>query len=385
MASSVPLAEPWNGADKNLANLLVRRDHYNRFIVHTDAKELWGPQTRVTAIRSRRASAMPTVEQRLREMGYVLRHSGLADIIHLVASLQGPSPWIGPALRAWSNVRRRPLVHTLPSVGDVPIDRRNFAGDATVVVSEHTRRRLENHGVPNVHRVYPPLEVESLRPAAPQTMAGELRLGDRAVLYPAHYGDKSGTREIIRAFSRLRKYTGTQGAILVLACRSHPWQDAEAERQRVLEQAVEAGISDRVRVLGHVADMPGLISACAVTALVPGELNAKMDLPLVILESLALGRPVIVSDQAPINEALLGEGGYAVPYGDVPALTSSLARLLADAGLRERLGDRGRDSVLEHCDPQKVVERYQVVYERVAGSAGRQGYHVRGESRCGAL
>ena len=385
MAGSVPLAEPWNGADKNFANLLVRRDHHNRFIVHTSSEEPWSPPPQVTAIRSRHVSAMPTVEQRLREMGYMLRHSGRADIIHLVASLHGPSPWVGPALRAWSNIRRLPIVHTLPSVGDAPIDRRNFAGDATVVVSEHTRRRLEDHGVPNVHRVYPPLEVESLRPSTPRAGSGEPGLGDRAVLYPAHYGDKSGIREMIQAFSGLRRYPGTEGAVLVLACRSHPWQDPVVERQRVLEQAAGAGISDRVKVLGNVADMPDLISACAVTALVPKELNAKMDLPLVILESLVLGRPVIVADQAPINEALLGGGGYAVPYGDIPALTGSLARLLANAGLREHLGERGRDAVLEHCNPEKVVERYQMVYEGVAGVVGHRAFQVWEENRSGVV
>jgi len=387
MAGSVPLAEPWNGADKNFANILVRRDQRNQFIVHTSLEEPWEPPPRVTAVRSRYASAMPTTGQRLRELGFMAQHSGAADFIHIVASLYSPSSWVGPALRAWSTIRRRPIVHTLPSVGDVPIERRNFAGDATVVVSEHTRRRLEDHGVPDVYRVHPPLEVESLRPKrpeAPETLVGELRLGDRAVLYPAHYGERSGIREAIRAFSRLRGFPKTEGAVLVLACRSHPWQDPEAEKRKVLELAAEVGISDRVRVLGYVADMPALISACCVTVLVPEKLSGKMDLPLVILESLALGRPVIVGDQAPISEALLGEGGYAVPYGDVPALTSKLARLLANAGLRETLAARGRTSVLEHCDPEKVIERYQWIYERVA-KARSQGCRGRGESRGGAF
>lgn len=383
MAGSVPLAAPWNGADKNFANLLVRSDPHNRFIVHTSAEEPWGPPPGVTAIRSRHVSAMPTVDQRLREMGYMLRHSGRADLIHLVASLQGPSPWVGPALRAWSHLRRLPLVHTLPSVGDVPVDRRNFAGDATVVVSEHTRRRLEDHGIPNVYRVYPPLQTKRVDPSAPQAIAGELELGGQAVLYPAHYGEKSGIGEMIDAFSRLCGQPGTEGAVLVLACRSHPWQDAAAEKRKVLEQAAGAGIRDRVRVLGNVPDMPGLISACAVTALVPHELNAKMDLPLVILESLALGRPVVVTDRAPINEALLGGGGYAIPYGDVPALTSTLARLLSDAGLREHLGGRGREAVLATCDPGSVVEEYQVVYERVTGTAAH--HDVRRENFSGVV
>jgi glycosyltransferase involved in cell wall biosynthesis len=166
-----------------------------------------------------------------------------------------------------------------------------------------------------------------------------------------------------------------ENIVLVFACRSHPWQDAKAEEQKVLNQASEAGIFGSVRVLGYVADMPTLISACALTVLVPGKLSGKMDLPLVILESLALGRPVIVADQEPISEALLGGGGYAVRYGDVTALASSLGRLLGNLQLRNELADRGRAAVLEHCNPEKVVGNYQLIYDwafnqAVAGESG---------------
>lgn len=374
MVGSVPLAEPWNGADKNLGSLLVRRDRQNQFIVHTSLDEPWDPPPRVTAIRSRHTSGMPTTGQKVREIAYMLRHSNSADLIHIVASLYGPSLWTGPALRAWSGIRRRPIVHTIPSTGDIPIARRNFAGDATVVISEYARRRLEDHGIPDVFRIHPPLEVKSLRPrrpAAPEALARELKLGDLAVLYPAHYGEESGIREMIWAFSRLRKFPEMDDALLVLASRAHPWQDPEAEKQKVLKQTAEAGILDRVRVLGHVADMPALVSACALTALVPGKLRGKMDLPLVILESLALGRSVIVTDQAPMNEALLGGGGYAVPYGDVPTLANSLARLLGNLRLRKELAERGRAAVLERCSPERVVEQYQKVYRLAAKPKGR--------------
>jgi phosphatidylinositol alpha-mannosyltransferase len=89
----------------------------------------------------------------------------------------------------------------------------------------------------------------------------------------------------------------------------------------------------------------------------------------VILESLALGRPAIVSDRAPISEALLGGGGHAVPYGDARALAHSLGRLLRDPPLRRDLADRGRAAVLERCDPKRVVTRYQQIYDRVLEEA----------------
>ena len=141
-------------------------------------KEQWDTLGCVTAIRSHRASAMPTMQQRLREMGYMLRHSGLADIIHLVASLQGPSPWAGPALRPWSAIRRRPIVHTLPSVGTCrsivatsPATRRWWSQNIRVVAWRITVS-------PTYTGSTPPLNIESLHPAAPQTTNGGL--GDRA-------------------------------------------------------------------------------------------------------------------------------------------------------------------------------------------------------------
>ena len=365
VVSSVPLAAPWNGADKNLSRLLVRRDRNNDFVVQTDLKEVWPDARRVIAIRSRSADEMPTAVQKLRAFAYLLRHTGAADLIHVVASLYDPPRLTGTTVRAWSDLRRKPVLHTVPSVGDAPIRRADFFGDATVVVSEYTRRLLVESGVLNVFRITPPLEAEDLRPRdphSPEALRRELKLGDRAVLYPTHYGEKSGIPEVIQAFSRLRGDARMDDAVLVLALRAHAWQDAKAEEQKTLSLAAKAKILGRVRLLREVTDMPALISSCAVTALVPDRLGGKMDLPLTILESLALGRPVVVSDRPPINEALLG-GGYAVPYGDVPALGAAISRLLRDSQLRRGLAEQGRVAALKACAPHAVIEQYQRIYE----------------------
>jgi glycosyltransferase involved in cell wall biosynthesis len=128
--------------------------------------------------------------------------------------------------------------------------------------------------------------------------------------------------------------------------------------------AEQAGVSERVRVLGNVADMPALISACALTVLVPKKLASKMDLPLVILESLALQRPVIVSDRAPMTEALLGGGGFAVPFGEPRALAQAISRLLLDKPVYQALAAQGYEAVQRECNPEKVIEQYQAIYHQ---------------------
>ena len=393
MVGSVPLAAPWNGTDNNLARMLVRRDSQNHFTVQTDLEESWPSPHKVTAIRSRNASDMPTVAQKLRAFAYMLRHTGSADLIHVVASLHRPHKPTASAIRTWASLRRRPILHTVPSLGEIEVERRNFVGDATVVISDYARRRLIKGGVPNVFRVDPPLDLDVLRPReprGPEDLRCKLGLGNRAVLYPTHFGEKSGIPEIVRAFSRLR---GIDDAVLVLACRAHPWQDAVAEERKILNLAAEVGVLDRVRMVGGTVDMPALISACAMTALVPERLGGKMDLPLTILESLALGRPVLVNDRPPMNEALLGGGGYAIPHGDVPALAAAIQGLLEHPHLREELAERGRAAVLERCNPDRVVEHYQGLYDWLLRPDTRAAPHiglpqegrVRNEGHDGAL
>ena len=66
-------------------------------------------------------------------------------------------------------------------------------------------------------------------------------------------------------------------------------------------------------------------------------------LPLVILEALSLGVPVVTTPVGAIPEVLDdGDTALLVPPGDVDALAGALARLAGDAALAARLSERGR-------------------------------------------
>jgi glycosyltransferase involved in cell wall biosynthesis len=375
MLGSVPLSAPWNGADKNLARMLVNTDPLNHFIVQTDRDEAWPDPPKVVAIRGRRVSATPTAVQKLRAFAYLLRWARQADLVQFVASLRNPFRPGMALMRLWRRIYGRPVVQTVPSIGDRRVRRSDFFGDVTVVVSKYSQQLLTDAGVPNVVCIYPPVDERSLQTLTkPDEIAERLNLGSRAVLYPAHYGPESGIEEIIRAFAQLP--AELNDAVLVLACRTHPNQDPDHEAEKAWELARQAGIEHRTRIVAEVDDMPALIKACAITALVPGKLASKMDLPLVILESLLLERPVIVRDQPPMREALLGQGGLAVPHGDVSALTSALERLLGSATLRSKLGRQGQEAVRKVCDPSTIVERFQEIYQLAIDVASIRGRGV---------
>ncbi len=78
-------------------------------------------------------------------------------------------------------------------------------------------------------------------------------------------------------------------------------------------------------------------------------------MPLVLLEAMSLGKPIVSTDVGGIAEWLRdGENGLLVPPGDPAALAAALRRLLGDSALRARLGRAARATFEEHF----ALERY---------------------------
>ena len=86
-------------------------------------------------------------------------------------------------------------------------------------------------------------------------------------------------------------------------------------------------------------------------------------LPLVILEAMAAGKPVVATTVGGIPEvARDGVEGLLVAPGDVDALEEALDRLLSDRGLRTSLGARGRRRVLADYSPERLAARIDTLY-----------------------
>jgi glycosyltransferase involved in cell wall biosynthesis len=91
---------------------------------------------------------------------------------------------------------------------------------------------------------------------------------------------------------------------------------------------------------------------------------------VVCAEAMAHGRPVVATAVGGHLDLVAdGETGLLVPPGDPPALRAALERLLADAGLRSRLGAAARERVRERFSWERVTAETLAVYARATGSA----------------
>lgn len=95
-------------------------------------------------------------------------------------------------------------------------------------------------------------------------------------------------------------------------------------------------------------------------------------LGLSVLEAMASATPVVASRLDALPEVVRdGETGFLVTPGDVDELRERVAQLLADPGLATRMGQRGREVVLEQFTWGQCAQRCLRAYEELV-ARGRQ-------------
>lgn len=134
------------------------------------------------------------------------------------------------------------------------------------------------------------------------------------------------------------------------------------------EGELEAAVRARVAAIGErvaFVPFPGAAQP-ALAALDVFVLSSLWEsLPIGVLEAMAVGVPVVATDTGGVPEAVLdGETGLLVSPADPDALAAAIARLVADAALRERLGAAGRAHCAARFSIDAMVEGIEAAYRR---------------------
>jgi glycosyltransferase involved in cell wall biosynthesis len=133
-------------------------------------------------------------------------------------------------------------------------------------------------------------------------------------------------------------------------------------RAGVERRAAELGAGEWAHFLGHRSDVPALLSK-AELMLLPSVSDA---MPMTVIESMALGVPVVATDVGDVA-ATLGEGGLCVPVGDPSALAEACLRLLGDDDLRRSMAAAAGEGA-GGLDAGAMVRSYEALFRgAVAG------------------
>lgn len=224
------------------------------------------------------------------------------------------------AARPLAGGRDRPRIVGYRLV-DYPVRRGGtwFRADGVAAVSEAVKRVLVESGIPaNRVVVIPPgVDPAELRQTAERSLGIRARLG---------IGEHAPLAVNVGALVEQKDHD-TLVRAAAIARETAPdlhWAIAGEGRLRpALQQAINAlRLEDRVHLLGHVDGSPGVIRDGNLVVL-----SSKAEgLPNVVLEALALGRPVVATRAGGVPEVLPDD--CLVPVGDADALARTVVRAL---------------------------------------------------------
>ncbi len=221
-----------------------------------------------------------------------------------------------------------------------------------IVNSDETRRRVLEQN-PNliaparIFRIYFGTDVAAYDalPVRPLTTrrGGEVLIGNAARLTP-----QKGQNLLIETAALLKRQSGTPFRVLIAGTG-----ELEGElRARVRE----LGLEDVVEFTGFIEDIKSFYAGLDIFALP----SLWEGFGQVLSEAMLCRLPVVAWDASSNPEVVEhGRTGLLCPTGDVAALAGALAKLMEDADLRARMGQAGRERVIEHFSLDKTFADFE--------------------------
>jgi len=145
------------------------------------------------------------------------------------------------------------------------------------------------------------------------------------------------------------------------------------EKPNLVSLANRLGVREQVRFLNSIGHglVPELISLADVT-IGPLSVSPRPTIygstPLTVLEYMACGKPVVVSDGA-VSKSLISDEhtGVVVPPNDIHGLSSAIIRLIEDKRFSNRVARNARKHVERTCSWDVLLDKLEAVLRLSAG------------------
>ena len=204
-----------------------------------------------------------------------------------------------------------------------------------------------------------------------QTVSPTLRKGRSALRRSLGVGDTDFFWFAAGGLEAPKDYPNLLAAMALLAKTPAPIKLAVAGKGSLLgmlrDRATSLGLERVVSFLGVREDVPACLAAADGTVLA----SAWEGLPNVIIESLAVGTPVVCTDVGGAREVVEdGRSGFVVPPGNPEVLAAAMARLMAcSEQQRHRMGAAGRTHVENRFALDAVLTRWSGLFKELLDAA----------------
>ncbi len=365
---SKPIAPPFHDGSKCLVRDVARElTRVEPIVLSTPGAPALSAVSGARAVRAVAAYGAPggftpAFSANLRAASWVLFRSR-ASVWHFVFA---PNPRTSMAGRALSRIRRVPVVQTVASPPrDFTRPERLFFGDIVVAQSAWTRAQIER-SYAEARRPQPKLVV--LPPPVPELAVPSETALARAresigvdattdyVIYPGDLETSAGARTT--AELALRLAVSHPKCITVFAYRK--------KTPRALE--VAAGLrarlpAEKTRFVENAPDILALLAGARAVVFPVDDLWGKVDLPIVLLEAMWLGTPIVAFAEGPLADLASVEKVSSLDAND---WHTQVTNVLESAEKREFIRARQRAELAVRHSAPTVARGYEDLYLELA-------------------
>ncbi|MFZ2300155.1 MAG: glycosyltransferase family 4 protein [Candidatus Moraniibacteriota bacterium] len=359
-----PLIPPWDEASKNFAYFLGREVRNHALTLLTTEELLDGLPEHVHQ-ETIFSSGHFSLKTKFELFRYLRAARERFDITHYLFT---PTKQNTNIIRWFAKPTRGKTIQTVATLRDdlySPEELKQLLfADRIVTYTDLTKDKLERLGFDNVKRIYPGIDLERYRPQ-PKNKEILTRIGFAEnhfiVIYPGEYVRLGATDMLTEAFIDFFRKNPATDIRFVFACRVKNTADAE-KKETVRKRFAGANLLQYISFSDTVSDMPALYNTADIIVFPVGDLNGKFDVPLIIIEAYACGKPVILSDLPQFREFTNNQICVTIPKNSGPKLIESIAYLKQNNTVREALGHEARAFAEQHFDLKNTAKQYEEIY-----------------------
>jgi len=214
--------------------------------------------------------------------------------------------------------------------------------------------------------LYPPVLMPDIpdRETARPKVRGELATPDEAVvvLMVSRIESLKGHSTLLAALGQMRAEPSWVCWVVGGSQRPHEHELLET----LMRQARSLGVADRVRFVGHRADVSRVMAAAEIYC----QPNTGAEgFGLTFLEALYAGLPVVTSGFGGAAEIVDETCGVLTAPGDPEAVAAALRGLIQDPSRRQALGAAGPGRAESLCNPARQLNAAAEILRQVGGGA----------------
>ncbi len=360
-----PLVPPWDEASKNFAYFLgreIKKHTLTLLTTHTHLEGLPKGTMEMPIFPSHSFN----IYAKWKLFSYLRSMRNTFDITHYLFTPTRQNTFF---IKKFAFPKKGKTIQTIATLRDDLYSKEQLSSllfaDTLITYTKETQRKLEKLGFHNVHTIYPGIDLQRFHPQEKSTaLLSQLGITSEKfiIMYPGEYVRLGATDLIADTLISFFSENPETDIRFVFACRIKNADDAR-KKEQIKKRFIDANVLGYISFSDTISDMPALYNTADLIIFPVTNLKGKFDVPLVIIEAYACGKPVILSDLSAFKEFSNEHICVTIPTSSREELIQSIKELRENTSLRIRISDEARKYAETYFDLHQTARQYEEIYD----------------------